>query len=165
MPSRQKFWKGIEKFCIQHRNLPIIISGDLNTRSPLFSDNHRESHEYLVDFVDNTEFSINNTGEPTRGHNALGVTMSNSMANTSIVSWEPLDALTSDHLPVALRSSRSNQGNSLLITSEVLIEWVLNIVQSEVLIDMVPLQGSFQEYSWELHYPFREKNYSFVILS
>jgi hypothetical protein len=39
-----------------------------------------------------------------------------------------------------------------LITSEVLIEWVLNIVQSEVLIDMVPLQGSFQEYSWELQY-------------
>jgi hypothetical protein len=73
--TRKKFWRKIEQFCLKHNNVPIILSGDLNTRSPLFNENHRESHDYLNDLLDAAESSINNTGEPTRGPNALDVTM------------------------------------------------------------------------------------------
>jgi len=97
--SRKKFWSKIERFCIKHDNVPIIIAGDLNTRSPLFCANHSEAHEYLTQVIDAADLTINNTGEPTRGLNALDVTMSNARANAAITEWQPLDALASDHLP------------------------------------------------------------------
>jgi hypothetical protein len=105
LQTRKKFWRKIEQFCLKHNNVPIILSGDLNTRSPLFNENHRESHDYLNDLLDAAELSINNTGEPTRGPNALDVTMSNQSANLQIISWEPLDALTSDHLPCLISTN------------------------------------------------------------
>jgi hypothetical protein len=48
---------------------------------------------------------IQNTGEPTRGPNALDVALSNPLANSNITCWQPLDALASDHLPCLINTT------------------------------------------------------------
>jgi ribonuclease HI len=103
--SRKRFWSKLERFCIKHDNIPIVIAGDLNTRSPLFSEHHNEPHEYLSQVVDSADLTINNSGEPTRGLNALDATLSNAHANAKIIEWQPLDALASDHLPCLTRTT------------------------------------------------------------
>jgi ribonuclease HI len=57
--------------------------------------------------IDAADLTINNNGEPTRGLNALDVTLSNPLANVEITEWQPLDALASDHLPCLTSTSFS----------------------------------------------------------
>ncbi len=105
MSSRRIFWSRIAKFCTKHDNVPIVIAGDLNTRSPLFCANHSENHDYVAQAIDAADLMIQNTGEPTRGPNALDVALSNPLANSNITCWQPLDALASDHLPCLINTT------------------------------------------------------------
>jgi hypothetical protein len=63
--QRSRYWNGLKEFILLHRDTPLMICGDLNTKSPLLCETHREPHEYFEDFINELELEVLNTGAPT----------------------------------------------------------------------------------------------------
>ena len=103
---RKTFWESIASFVIRYNSQPIIITGDLNTKSPEISENHTsERHSYFSSFLEKTDMHIINDSTPTRGMNTLDVTIANEHFHRDITNWQVLDQLDSDHLPTITETS------------------------------------------------------------
>jgi ribonuclease HI len=99
--TRSAYWRQIQPLCNELKETPLLICGDLNTKSPLLCPAHigGMTHEYFERFINDNDFEIINTGLPTRGNNALDAGLANQLAAPIINSWTPIIEESSDHDP------------------------------------------------------------------
>ena len=103
---RAEFWNAVTYFIRTNSDKPIIITGDLNTKSPEISENHAsETHEYFSKFLEDSNLQILNDSTPTRGLNSLDVTIVNERFHMRTTNWEVINEFNSDHLPTITRTS------------------------------------------------------------
>jgi ribonuclease HI len=105
--QREAYWNQIQSLIRdQDPEIPLIICGDLNTKSPLFCDAHnREPHSYFENFVNHNNLEIMNNGLPTRNDNALDACLANHKAAETINSWNPIMEHISDHVPCLIETN------------------------------------------------------------
>jgi ribonuclease HI len=101
---RSEYWRQIQPFIWSNVDVPLLICGDINTKSPLLCPNHNESHPYFETFINDSELEILNTGEPTRGENALDACLANATAAQITNLWRPLPEYSSDHRPCLIET-------------------------------------------------------------
>lgn len=97
---RKQFWNTIQEVVNQNQEKAILVTGDLNTRSPEISPKHSsDAHGYFSSFLEESDMTILNDGTPTRGENTLDVCIANERFLRRVTNWEVLDEFDSDHLP------------------------------------------------------------------
>jgi ribonuclease HI len=113
-PDRAIFWENLKSFVWSHSDTPMILCGDINTKTPLLCPNHTENHIYFDEFVEATELHIMNTGLPTRHENALDACIANTPAAQHITLWQPLEVhCSSDHQPCLIETNHVISGIDL----------------------------------------------------
>lgn len=109
--EREKYWMVLEQelknYCRKKGgDFPVLITGDINTKDPVFCENHYEDHQYLSDFLERGNWNVLNDGTATRGPNALDVSIANDLFMQNFIHWEVVaEELDSDHSPTITQTS------------------------------------------------------------
>jgi hypothetical protein len=98
--QRKQVWHKLNEFERLHSQTPILIVGDLNTRSTVFDPNEDPAYNpYMPGIIEYSPWEVASTGAPTRENHCLDVALSNAAMWNHLINWQPLNEDISDHLP------------------------------------------------------------------